>query len=219
MVNENQEILQLKEKLKILLKNDVRYLTILEHLKKANIDYGKSIMLNTKINLESIMKLLDDLEKLGLVERVHGATLKNTEAKFKLSSEVHKHHTYYTLTREGDHLLRYLTDEKTIIETYIDILRDDNFALNLLRYAEELNADHALTYAKLLHKRLEDTIQKIEELIRIGLIEEKNSKIIKFGERKAKPKKETRTHHKYYGLTRMGELVVREMKRKGILPK
>jgi len=56
-------------------------------------------------------------------------------------------------------------------------------------------------------------------LEREGLLEEAKSKIIKFGERKSKPKKETRTHHKYYGLSRIGELVVRELKRKGILPK
>lgn len=53
----------------------------------------------------------------------------------------------------------------------------------------------------------------------MGLLEEASSKIIKSGDRKAKPKKETRTHHKYYGLSRIGDLVVREMKRKGILSK
>jgi len=213
----NEEINIIKEKLKVVLK-DVRYLTILKHLKKANVDYGKSIMLNTKIKLADIIDLLDNLEKLGLIERVQGATLKNTEAKFKLSSEVHKHHTYYRLTREGDHLLRYL-DEKMLVDTYIDLIKDDKFALDILRFADELNADHALTYAKLIHKKLEEVIPKLEELVKMGLLEEKNSKIIKFADRKAKPKKETRTHHKYYGLSKIGELVVRELKKKGFIPK
>ncbi|QXJ28200.1 Uncharacterized protein J5U23_01068 [Saccharolobus shibatae B12] len=208
---------ELSAKLRIILR-DIRYLTILKHLKIANVDYGKSIMLNTKIPLAEIVEILDDLEKLGLIERVHGATLKNTEAKFKLSSEVHKHHTYYKLTREGDHLLRHLED-RMLIDAYMDIVKNDNLALNILRLADELNADHALTYAKLTHKRLEEITPKIEELAKMGLLEEKNSKIIKFADRKAKPKKETRTHHKYYGLSRIGELVVREMKRRGILPK
>ncbi|AAK42428.1 DUF2250 domain-containing protein [Saccharolobus solfataricus] len=208
---------ELSAKLRIILR-DIRYLTVLKHLKIANVDYGKSIMLNTKIPLTEIVEILDDLEKLGLIERVHGATLKNTEAKFKLSSEVHKHHTYYRLTREGDHLLRHL-DDRMLIDVYMDIVKNDNLALNILRLADELNADHALTYAKLTHKRLEEITPKIEELVKMGLLEEKNSKIIKFADRKAKPKKETRTHHKYYGLSRIGELVVREMKRRGILPK
>lgn len=208
---------ELKAKLVEILK-DKRLLEILKHLKKANVDYGKSIMLNTKIPIQEVVELLDQLEKIGLIERVHGATLKNTEAKFKLSKEVHKHHTYYTLTREGDHLLRQL-DEKALIEGYIDLVKNDQFGLDVLRIADEVNADHALTYAKLLHKPLEEVTPKLEELERTGLIEEKTAKIIKFGDRKSKPKKETRTHHKYYGLSRIGELVVRELKRKGILPK
>ncbi|MEM1629190.1 MAG: DUF2250 domain-containing protein [Saccharolobus sp.] len=217
-MNDNEKLDVDKDKLKAVL-SDSRYLVILRHLKKANVDYGKSIMLNTKIKLTDIIELLDNLEKLGLIERVHGATLKNTEAKFKLSSEVHKHHTYYQLTREGDHLLRYLNDDKTLINAYIDIIKDDKLTLEILELAEKLNADHALTYAKLTHKKLEEIIPKLEELERAGLLEEKKEKIIKFGDRKSKPKKETRTHHKYYGLSKIGEMVVREMKRRKILSK
>ncbi|AGE71747.1 hypothetical protein SacN8_08935 [Sulfolobus acidocaldarius N8] len=197
---------------------DKRLLEVLRHLKRANVDYGKSIMLNTKIPLTEVLDVLDKLESLGLIERVTGATLKNTEAKFKLSQEVHKHHTYYRLTRDGDHLLRRL-DEKDIIDAYAEIVKDDEVGLKLLYYAEELHSDHALTYSKLLRKPLEEITPKIEELERMGLMEEKNSKVIKFRERRAKPKKETRTHHKYYGLTRLGELLVRELKRRGVLEK
>lgn len=66
---------------------DQRYLQVLEHLRVANVDYGKSIMKNTKIPIDQVVTLLDDLEKFGLIERVSGATVKNTEAKFKLSHE------------------------------------------------------------------------------------------------------------------------------------
>ncbi|ABP96197.1 MULTISPECIES: DUF2250 domain-containing protein [Metallosphaera] len=208
---------ELKNYLKKLIE-DKRYLMVLQHLRKANVDYGKSIMLNTKIPIEEVVIILDKLENLGLIERVKGATLKNTEAKFKLSSEVHKHHTYYSLTRAGDHLLRYL-EEKDLIDAYIEYLQGDELALNIVRLAEELNADHALTYAKLTKKDLEEVNSKLEQLVKMGLLEEVNAKIIKFGDRKSKPKKETRTHHKYYGLTRIGELTVREMKKRGILPK
>lgn len=208
---------ELRKKLFEVLK-DKRLLEVLKHLKKANVDYGKSIMLNTKIPITEVIDLLDKLEKLGLIKRVHGATLKNTEAKFKLSKEVHKHHTYYTLTRESGHLLRQL-DENELIKAYIDMIKDDKFTIDVFRIADEVNADHALTYAKLLHKPLGEVTPKLEELERMDLLEEANAKIIKFGDRKSKPKKETRTHHKYYGLSRIGELVVREMKRRGIIPK
>lgn len=195
---------------------DERYLKILRHLKVANVDYGKSIMKNTKIPIDQVVMLLDDLEKMGLVERVPGATVKNTEAKFKLSHEVHKHHTYYRLSRLADHLLRNLTEEE-LIRAYAELVRNNPDYLSFLSLAEKLNADHALTYAKLSKKTLEDAIRILEELVRIGLLEEKHDKIIKFGERKAKPKKETRTHHKYYGLTREGELLMRYLKRARII--
>lgn len=191
---------------------------ILNHLRIANVDYGKSIMKNTKIPIDQVVVLLDDLERFGLIERVSGATVKNTEAKFKLSHEVHKHHTYYRLTRTGDHLLRQL-DEDELIRAYTEYLKDKKELIDVLRLAEELNADHALTYAKLLRKPLEEVDKLLECLVKCGLLEEKHDKIIKFADRKAKPKKETRTHHKYYGLSRLGELVVRYMKRKGIIPR
>lgn len=196
---------------------DYRNLEVLRHLKKANVDYGKSIMLNTKIPLEEVLNILNYLEKLGLIERVHGASLKNTEAKFKLSNEVHKHHTYYRLTRIGDHLLRKLDDDEAIIKAYINLVKGDSFGLQILGLAEKLNADHAETYAKLTKKPIEEVINKIEELMRMGIMEENKAKIIKFRERKSKPKKETRTHHKYYGLSRLGELVVRELKKRKII--
>jgi predicted transcriptional regulator len=195
---------------------DRRYLEILRHLKLANVDYGKSIMKNTKIPIDQVVMLLDDLEKMGLVERVPGATVKNTEAKFKLSHEVHKHHTYYRLSRLADRLLRNLTEEE-LIRAYAELVRNNPDYLSFLSLAEKLNADHALTYAKLSKKTLEDAIRILEELVRMGLLEEKHDKIIKFGERKAKPKKETRTHHKYYGLTRGGELLMRYLKRARIV--
>ena len=197
---------------------DQRYLQVLEHLRIANVDYGKSIMKNTKIPIDQVVTLFDDLEKFGLIERVSGATVKNTEAKFKLSHEVHKHHTYYRLTRVGDHLLRQLSEEE-LVKAYAEYLSNRRELLDVLSLAEKLNADHAMTYAKLLKKPLEDTMKLLECLLKCGLLEEKHEKIIKFGDRKSKPKKETRTHHKYYGLSRVGELVVRYMKRKGIIPK
>ncbi len=144
--------------------------------------------------------------------------MKNTDARFKLSSEVHKHHTYYSLTKSGEHLLRYLK-ENDLVDAYVEAIRGDDLGLRLIRLADELNSDHALTYAKLAKRGIEEVGAKLEELVRMGLLEEVNSKVIKFGDRKSKPKRETRTHHKYYGLSRMGVIAVRELKRKGVIPR
>ncbi|ACB40036.1 DUF2250 domain-containing protein [Pyrobaculum neutrophilum] len=86
---------------------DQEELAVLRHLKRANVDYGKSIAVNTGIPLQKVLDILEKLEALGLVERVRGGkTLKRTEARYKLSHEVRKHHVYYRLTRKGRHLLR-----------------------------------------------------------------------------------------------------------------
>ncbi|MEL9990445.1 MAG: DUF2250 domain-containing protein [Thermoproteus sp.] len=84
------------------------YVDILYHLKLAEIDYGKSIARRLERPLDQILKALEDLEAVGLVERVGGHTLKNTKAKMKLSREVRKHHVYYRLSRSGEMLVRCL---------------------------------------------------------------------------------------------------------------
>ncbi|ABW02420.1 DUF2250 domain-containing protein [Caldivirga maquilingensis] len=82
-------------------------IAVLVHLKKANVDYGKSIALNTGIPLQEVLQILDKLEYMGLVERVKGGkTLKRSVARFKLSSEVRRHHVYYRLSRSGELLIR-----------------------------------------------------------------------------------------------------------------
>jgi len=187
-----------------------RMLDVMKHMRRANVDYGKSVAINVGIPLEEAVRLLEELERLGMLERTTGSAVKSTEAKYKLS-EVRKHHTYYRLTREGDHFLRELERDK--VTTVLKLLRGEERAVKLLRIAERANVDHALTYAKLSGLSLEETIEELERLVRVGLMEEDESKVIKFGERRAKPKRETRTHHKYYRLSRLGELVTRKMRK------
>ncbi|WP_367834434.1 DUF2250 domain-containing protein [Vulcanisaeta sp. JCM 16159] len=45
-------------------------IAVLMHLKRANVDYGKSIAINTGIPLEEVLQILDKLEAMGLIERV-----------------------------------------------------------------------------------------------------------------------------------------------------
>lgn len=87
-------------------------LMVMNHLKRANIDYGKSIARVTGIPLERVLEILDELESMGLVERVQGKVLKRSKARFKLSNEVRKHHVYYKLSRQGELLLRSIYRSK-----------------------------------------------------------------------------------------------------------
>lgn len=96
------------------------YVDILNHLKFAEIDYGKSIAKRLEAPLAQVLKALEELEAAGLVERVGGHTLKRTKAKMKLSHEVRKHHIYYRLSRSGEMLLRCLKRRGT--SAYVDAL-------------------------------------------------------------------------------------------------
>ncbi|MGC9116841.1 MAG: DUF2250 domain-containing protein [Conexivisphaera sp.] len=143
--------------------------------------------------------------------------MKRSEAKLKLADEVHKHHTYYELTRDGEVLLRSLDDE-VLMEGYSLALEGDRLALALLRTARRIGVDHALTYSRLVGARLEEVEGELSLLAGMGLMETPRYRVIKRGSRKAKPKPETRVHHRYYGLSREGELFLRWLDRRGQPP-
>ncbi|CCC82676.1 DUF2250 domain-containing protein [Thermoproteus tenax] len=99
------------------------YIDILFHLKRAYIDYGKSIAKNLRVDLSEVIDALERLEELGLIERVGGHTLKRSKARFKLSNEVRKHHIYYKLSRAGELLLREVAREGP--RAYLDVLSEE----------------------------------------------------------------------------------------------
>ncbi|GGP21274.1 hypothetical protein GCM10007981_12420 [Thermocladium modestius] len=102
---------------------DRRLMAVMIHLKRANVDYGKSIMKDTKIPLPDVISILDELERRGLVERIDKPVLKNTYAKFKRKHEVRKHHVYYTLSRDGELILRRV--ERELPNLYAELIVDD----------------------------------------------------------------------------------------------
>jgi DNA-binding MarR family transcriptional regulator len=81
---------------------------ILLHLKRAGVDYGKSISRALDAPLASVLAALEELEAAGLVERVGGRVLKRDKARMKTAHEVRKHHVYFRLSRTGELLLRCL---------------------------------------------------------------------------------------------------------------
>ena len=87
------------------------HLYVLFHLKKANVDYAKMIAKLTDLDLELVKTAIEDLMKAGLIERDQGSALKRSKAKFKKAFEVHKHHTYYKLSRKGELFVRKIDED------------------------------------------------------------------------------------------------------------
>jgi len=79
---------------------------VLRHLRLAGIDYATSISIHVKIPLQRLLPILDKLEQENFIEKAHGKSIKRSKAKFKLAKEVHKHHTYYKLSRKGRLILK-----------------------------------------------------------------------------------------------------------------
>ncbi|NOZ76484.1 MAG: DUF2250 domain-containing protein [Euryarchaeota archaeon] len=79
---------------------------ILIHLRAARSDYVKSLARNLGVPGERVQDKLDCLLEQGLVEKVPSGILKRKHARLKRKLATHQHHTYYTLSRRGDLLLR-----------------------------------------------------------------------------------------------------------------
>nr|WP_048150711.1 DUF2250 domain-containing protein [Thermococcus sp. AM4] len=82
------------------------HLYVLVHLKKAGVDYAKMMAKVSGLPLELIEDAINDLLELRLIERDSGSAIKRSKARFKKAFEVHKHHTYYRLSREGELFVR-----------------------------------------------------------------------------------------------------------------
>ena len=182
-------------------------LYILIHLRRANTDYANAIAKRMKFRRERVMQTLRRLEEARLVERSPGSAIKRSEAKFKLSHEVRKHHLYFSLTREGEHLLRGLLRKG--IAHYLKE-RYCREAPELLEFLKKAGCENHLHISKALSLPVERTRALLETLREDGLVDLCRAKVLKRKHRRAKPKKETRTHHKYYRVTRLYELLVRE---------
>ncbi len=89
----------------------IEQIYILLHLKKAKVDYAKMMSKLTGMPVEKINECIKSLREMGFVERDGGSAIKRSRARFKKAHEVHKHHTYYKLTREGEIFSRKLAEE------------------------------------------------------------------------------------------------------------
>ena len=153
-----------------------------------------------------ISEELEKMEKAGLINRTQGSAIKRTEARFKLSYEVRKHHTYYRLTKEGESLLR---DLRNNLGSYFEDIFGDNKAFEVFSFILKAEYEHPGYIAK-SHSmdmgRVKEILSKMSEA---GLVETCKPKTLKRKHRRAKPKKETRTQHKYYRVSRLGKMLFR----------
>ena len=96
------------------------HLYVLAHLKKAGVDYARMMSKMSELPLSLIEDAVRELMEAGLVERDSGSAVKRSKARFKKAFEVHKHHTYYRLSREGELFVRSINEKW--LRNYFDSL-------------------------------------------------------------------------------------------------
>ncbi len=118
----------------------IEQLYVLLHLRKAKVDYAKMMAKLTGLPLERINESIAALMEMGFVERDSGSAIKKSKAKFKKAYEVHKHHTYYKLTRKGEIFVRKI--DESWLEDYFEKFGRNTFQ-QLLKLAKKgkLNTD------------------------------------------------------------------------------
>lgn len=99
---------------------DNNLLKVLEHFHFAKVDYAKNITRYTEIQHNVVLECLNKLEDNGLIEKFTNTSIKRTEAKLKRSAEVHKHHTYFQLTKQGISMLKSIDNS-----VYVEFIGDD----------------------------------------------------------------------------------------------
>jgi predicted transcriptional regulator len=184
----------------------VAYL-LLYHLDTVEGNYPRSMAGHLDAERGQVEELCEELERVGFLERLEPGTVKQRRAKAKQSDEVRQHHTYYRLSREGDHLLRFLEER----EGKLNVLRHLPDGQTIVRRLARGGPDYARMTANELGMEFEYVRHCYRALRRVGLVTEYEGGTIKASERKLKPKDETHRKHTYYVATDVADALLREL--------
>jgi predicted transcriptional regulator len=184
----------------------VAYL-ICYHLDAVEGNYPRSMAGHLDAQRDHIESLCGEMETAGLLERVESGTVKQRRVKAKQADEVRQHHTYYRLSREGDHLLRFLDEP----DGQLNVLRHLPDGHTLVRRLARGGPDYPRMTAEELDMEFEYVRHLYRALRQVGLVTEYEGSTIKGTERKLKPKDETHRKHTYYVTTDRGDETLRRL--------
>lgn len=184
----------------------VAYL-ICYHLGAVEGNYPRSMAGHLDAERGHVESLCEEMETAGLLERVESGTVKQRNVKAKQADEVRQHHTYYRLSRDGDHLLRFLDE----LAGQVNVLRHLPDGHTLVKRLDRGGPDYPRMTAEELAMEFEYVRHLYRALRQIGILTEYEGSTIKGAERKLKPKDETHRKHTYYVTTDRGEQALRQL--------
>jgi len=177
------------------------------HLDAVEGNYPRSMAGHLDADRGHVEDLCERMETAGLLERVESGTVKQRNVKAKQADEVRQHHTYYRLSREGDHLLRFLGER----EGQLNVLRHLPDGRRIAERLARGGPDYPRMTAEDLDMDFEHARHCYRVLRRVGLVTVYEGSTIKGSERKLKPKDETHRKHTYYVTTDTAEQLLREL--------
>jgi predicted transcriptional regulator len=177
------------------------------HLDAVDGNYPRSMAGHLDSERSRVEELCATMETAGLLERIESGTVKQRNVKAKMADEVRQHHTYYRLSREGDHLLRFLSERDGKRNVLHHLPDGQRIARRLARGGPDYprmtatELDMGFEYVRHLYRALQ----------RVGLVTVYEGGTIKGSERKLKPKDETHKKHTYYVTTPVAEELLRDI--------
>ncbi len=156
---------QIADQLDPLPADPVAYL-ICYHLDAVEGNYPKSIAGHLDAERSQVRTLCKEMEQSGLLERVESGTVKQRRVKAKMADEVRQHHTYYRLSRDGDHLLRFLSER----EGKVNVLRHLPDGQAIVQRLSRTSPDSPRTTAAEWEMEFEYVRHLYRALRRVGLV-------------------------------------------------
>lgn len=158
---------QVDEQVAALLADAVAYL-ICYHLEYVDGDYPKSIARHLDARREHVDRLCQELVETGVLERIESGTVKQRNVKAKQADEVRQHHTYYRLSRQGDHLLRFLAE----VDGQVNVVRHLPDAAAMLRWVRAAGPAETRVIAEEMGLAFSETRHLCRTLRQVGLVRE-----------------------------------------------
>jgi predicted transcriptional regulator len=177
------------------------------HLNRVGGNYPRSMAGHLDADRGQVENLCKEMETAGLLERIESGTVKQRQVKAKKADEVRQHHTYYRLSQQGDHLLRFLEER----EGKLNVLRHLPDGRTIAKRLARGGPDYPRMTAEELDMEFEYVRHLYRALRRVGLVTTYEGSTIKQTERKLKPKDETHRKHTYYVTTSVAEQLLRDL--------
>jgi predicted transcriptional regulator len=175
------------------------------HLDTVEGNYPRSMAGHLDAQRDHVEPLCREMETAGVLERVESGTVKQRRVKAKRADEVRQHHTYYRLSRDGDHLLRFLDEP----EGQLNVLRHLPDAERLLERLARGDPGCPRITAGELDMDFEYVRHLYRALRQIGLVIDHEGSTVERDERQPEQRDEAHSHTGYVTTDR-GATVLRQ---------